>query len=438
MTSPSQIQRAPLVGESRARQSKVLLIAWEYPGAHSRQGTALARRVGQVARGLAGLGWSVTVVHRLQRDGDPGASSTVEEAGPDGRAIRRRAIEGPPAASRLARWLMPLRKLATVWTAFSSGDRSGRWATNVLRAIDRVGIERPDMIIAFFTPRGPLAIASSLEKRWGVPWIADFQDPWWEGTSQALRPLVARWMRRTLRSASSIVQVSPEWAREAEEVLKRRVEVVRHAVPGLAEAEVDFRTVRGRAAFRILYVGSLNPDQQDVRPFMDALALMRKERGDARPVELAVAAGEESWKLFSEAAGTRGISDATRWLGWLDARSLRREMLDADCLLLIPMAPAHRRGVPSKLFEYLAYPTPVLVAGPDSGGMTSLLEEWAHPPVVASTPLAIASAIRRAREGDGSALLHRRRCANAPVTDAALAKWYSDRMHDVLHQVHST
>jgi hypothetical protein len=111
---------------------------------------------------------------------------------------------------------------------------------------------------------------------------------------------------------------------------------------------------------------------------------------------------------------------------------LREAIDDADALLLIPMFPAHRQGVPSKLFEYVAYDTPVLVAGPDSGGMTSVLAEWGHPPVVARTAHDIADALARAQEGDLSGLLARSRCQRAPVTETGLARWYSERMHHVL------
>jgi hypothetical protein len=234
------------------------------------------------------------------------------------------------------------------------------------------------------------------------------------------------------------VQVSPEWAADDAAVLRRRVEVVRHAVPSPRGSEGDRLDQRRNGRFRILYVGSLNPDQQDIRPFMDALALVRRENEDGRAIEVEIAGGEESWRLFSAAAAARGIPDAARWLGWLDERALHHAMSDADCLLLIPMAPEHRRGVPSKLFEYLAYDTPVLIAGPDSGGMTSLLDEWAHPRVVAATAEAIASAMVRARDGDRSGLLHRQQCRRAPVTDEALATWYSERMHRTLHDVHAS
>jgi hypothetical protein len=435
MSLPIQVEPPRAVGPTPRRGSEVLILAWEYPGAHSRRGTALARRVGQVARGLAALGWSVTVIHRLQRRDDPAGSMVVQDVGSGTHPVRRRAVAGPSTDSRLPKWLMPLRKGSTLWTAFSFGDRSGRWASKALRSIRVEGIEPPDIAIAFFTPRGPLAVASALHRQIGIPWIADFQDPWWEGTSKPLRAVVARWMRKTLRSAAMVVQVSPEWAMEDAAVLKRDVTVVRHAVPRADHIVRAGRPTRDDGAFRILYVGSLKEDEGDLGPFMDALALVRQEEAGKRAIELYIAGGRESWSLFAYAATARGMPDAVRWLGWLDEEALREAMQSADCLLLIPMFPKHRQGVPSKLFEYLAYDSPVLIAGRDSGGMKSLLEEWAHPPVVADTVQKIALAMRRARDGDLSGLLQHGTCGNPPVTEGTLASWYSEHMHRVLREM---
>lgn len=418
-----------------ARSPHVLLIAWEYPGAHSRRGTALARRVGQVARGLAGLGWRVTVVHRQQRADDPAASTVVRDPTSGPHPVCRRAVAGPGADARARGWLMPLRKLSTLVTAVIHGDRSGRWAYRAIRSIRRGNLDPPDIAIAFFTPRGPLAVAATLCDQMGLPWIADLQDPWWEGTSRPLRPLVARWMRKTLRSAALVVQVSPEWATQDAVILRRPVTVLRHAVPPAPSRSRATQEGEDTGPFRILYVGSLKQEEGDIGPFMDAIRLVQEEPAVRRSVEVHIASSEESWRLFAQAAAARGITRAMRWLGWLDDAALRHTMTTAHCLLLVPMFPAHRQGVPSKLFEYLAYDPPVLIAGPDSGGMTSLLEEWAHPPVVAVTAQQIASAIRRACDGDASALLHRHRCGIAPLSEEALASWYSERMHRVLRAV---
>jgi hypothetical protein len=400
---------------------------------HSRQGTALARRIGQLARGFASRNWRVSVVHRLQQPQDPAANSQVTEPTPAGAAIRRRAIGGGgDATSNRSAWLVPFRKLATLWVALSHGDPSGRWAYGVERLARSGVLRRPDLILACFTPRGPLRAAERLHRFWGVPWIADLQDPWWEGSSGALRPIVATWMRRVLRSAALVVQVSPEWAASDARTLRRSVETQRHAIPAIPLLEhAAVRESNGRLV--VLYAGSLDEDCQDLNPFMDALAQLHN-RGE-RGIELRLAATEAVWRKFATAAQRRGVSEALRWLGWLTDADLQLAAQHADCLLLIPWFSSDRRGVPSKLYEYLAFGRPTLIAGTDSGGIVRVLGEWGHPMVVADTATKIVDALLRARSGDFSGMLLLLRCSTPPLSEEAFVEWYVERACAIVPKV---
>ena len=421
----------PAVGEPGGRDDtrvvadppSVLIVAWEYPGFNSRQGTALSRRVGQLARAFARANWRVSVVHPVQRADDPAAKAEVTERLGDGAVIHRRAIgQVHEGVSRERFWQLPLRKATTMWHALRYGDRSGVWASAVIDSASRGALRPHACIIACFTPRGPLRAAHALHRLWGVPWIADMQDPWWEGTSLPLRPLVARWMRRTLRAAASVIQVSPEWARQDAAVIGRDVTVFRHAVPSL-DGSIGTRAPRRGTGFSILYVGSLNEDYQDVGPFIDALKLLR-DRQDGPPVTLQVAGSDAVWGKFAAAATARGVGDALEHLGWLTDSELRTAATAADALLLIPCFPTWRQCVPSKLYEYVAFATPTLIAGTDSGSVRQLLSEWGHVPVVAEHAADIADAVQRAHRGDTSGLLDRARCTRTPLSEAEFGARY--------------
>lgn len=423
----------PVGADSRApspRQPSILIVAWEYPGVNSPQGTALARRIGQLARSFARHRWRVCVVHRAQQPNDPAIESEITEPLALGGSIRRRAVVGRDAKERRYAWLTPLRKVVTVWVAFRHGDRSGFWAAKVQELARDGEIERPDLILACFTPRGPLRAAERLHRFWNVQWIADLQDPWWEGSSTALRPIVARWMRRVLRSAALIVQVSPEWAANDAKVLRRLVETKRHAVATLPRLATPERDKNNRSAFVVLYAGSLDRDCQDLDAFMDALAHLHER--DARDIEVHVAGSEAVWREFSASANARGLSGSQRWLGWLSHSDLVLAAQNADCLLLVPWFTPDRQGVPSKLFEYIAFDTPTLIAGRDSGGITRVLAEWGHPPVVADTVERIVDVLARARRADPSGLLHRDRCLYPPLSEDALGEWYVERASSIL------
>jgi hypothetical protein len=231
-------------------------------------------------------------------------------------------------------------------------------------------------------------------------------------------------MRRTLRSAASVFQVSPEWAAQDSAVLHREVEVLRHAVPELGEPAARTASGEPQSHFNIVYAGSLNEDCQDLNPLMDALKLLRDGAAMNRRVIVRVAGSEAVWRKFLVAASARGMTDSLEHLGWLTDAQLRDAMAAADALLLIPWFPEWRQGVPSKMYEYIAFARPVLIAGHDSGGLSSLFEEWGHPCVVTERPAAIAEAINLAERGDTSRLFDVRRCAVRPQSEHDLGEKY--------------
>ena len=68
-----------------------------------------------------------------------------------------------------------------------------------------------DVIIATAEPYVLFRYASELSKRHGVPWIADYRDPWVQGRQAS--NVLSRWWygyqeRKALRNASSVVTVS--------------------------------------------------------------------------------------------------------------------------------------------------------------------------------------------------------------------------------------
>ena len=407
-----------------ATSPRILIIAWEHPGVHSQRGTALVRRIGQLARGLADMNATVTVAHRLSREDDPARDAPVREVTPAGNTYMRHAIRGPSADALSTQWPAPIRRAITALTVLRGGDRSAGWARLASAYLQSGRITRPDVIIGCFTPRAPLAVASRASRAWDVPWIADLQDPWWEGAGTAVRPVLAHWTRRVLRTADLVVQVSPEWAAQTEGVTQRHVAVARHALrDDIPERAREFGTSRS-GPFTILYGGSLNEDQQDVTPFLQGIARLR-QAGFDRELVVDIAGTEVVWRKFHNAAVRTGVSDRLRWLGWLDSASFVERATAADCLLVIPLVEPERRGIPSKLYDYLAYGPPVLIAGPDSGGFESLMSEWQHPNVVARSSDQVERALHSAMRGDASGLLSLNKCGRRPLTERGLAQQYA-------------
>lgn len=390
----------------QGRAPRLLIVAWEYPGLHTPGGAALSRRVGQLARGFAASGWTVQALVRVARRNVSGTLGSLD-------GVERIAVPGSELGADAARHHPLVRRALTAWHAVRHGDRSYEWVPMAERsALEHV--ERPDLIIGSFTPRAPLAVAARLARHWKVPWIADLQDPTFEGVQGPADRLTLAWMRRVVRSAHAVVQVSPEWARMDAERLGRPVVAIRHAVPpapdvGPAPAIAD--------PMVLLHAGSANPGFQ--RPEVLMAGLAEAEHG----VELRVAGRPEVAEYFAGVLNGRA-RDLVRPLGWLDPTALAEQMAAANVLVLLASS---RKGwplAPSKLFEYLAFNRPILVAGEDSGGMASLYEELGHPDVTCLTAGQVREALALAREGDTSRLFTAQRCARRPLDERGLIDAY--------------
>lgn len=400
---------------------RVVAVCWNDPANNAPAAAALGRRVRQVTTALASAGWAVDVLFR--------ASTPAQASEPivrHGSATRVIAVPGPGLEPSPAERLPMVRMMATYWYARMLGDRSGRWAhaaTQVLDLDRRDG--RPAALIAFFTPRGPLAAAAGAHRSLGIPWIADLQDPIDEGASPVTRPAVVAWMRKTLRTASRVVQVSPEWAAASSKSLNRPVEVLRHAVPNLDGPCVSRGARDMRRPLILLYAGSLNFEFQSAVPLLLAMDLVNREQASAghRGVVLRLATTRDAFERLRALAAPEK-ADTIQFAGWLSQSDLGDEMDAADALVLIPWSRNDRQVVPSKLYEYLGYQKPILVAGRDSGGVRALLHDVQHPDVIAERAEDIADVIRAMIRGEDYGALMLEKCGARPTFESDIRRQY--------------
>jgi hypothetical protein len=80
--------------------------------------------------------------------------------------------------------------------------------------------------------------------------------------------------------------------------------------------------------------------------------------------------------------------------------------------------------VPSKLYEYLSYNRPVLIAGRDSGGVASFLSDLEHPDVIAEDADRIAERLRSALDGNLAGYFQTVECGAMPLNEDALGRQY--------------
>lgn len=216
-------------------------------------------------------------------------------------------------------------------------------------------------------------------RRTGVPWVADFRDPWTDinfyddlPMSAAARALDERLERRVLRTADAVTTVSPSWARLLERkggLADDAVHVVHNGIDGADLSGIDTGAVRGDA-FVLAHVGSLYATRNP-----EALwkALARLEADGEVPGLVIRLVGRVAPSVEAAARATGVPVEVVPYAPHAEAV---REMASAALLLLsIESFGAEAGMITGKLYEYLASGRPVLGVGPPQGDAAALLRE---------------------------------------------------------------
>jgi hypothetical protein len=399
----------------------LLIFSWEYNGYHSVQGTALSKRPRQVAESFRARGWEVTVLHKDHRNesGSGRYHINTEENGIRRIAIRSTDDTGINQSNPL------LRKLETLYYIALHGDRTYKWAADVIACYDELGIDnKPDHILSFFSPRVPLFLGNHFSRKLGVPWTADIQDPIYEGVAKKMWYFCRGWMKSVLRSATARVHISPEWAAIDAGRLGMEVHTIRHAIPQAVQPPAHNNKEKFEAEhggnFNVFYGGSLSPDIQSMEVLQ---AVITKAAEQGVRIRILLAGNENAYNLLCKGVGAAAVHH----LGWLSPEEMNQYIFNCHCTLVVPWS-AERIGIPSKFYELCSYPKPIWIPGNDLGAFATLLQEWQHPPIASdNVPQQLEAALRAAR-GDNSLLFNTSACKGKMLHAADICDAYTTLM----------
>lgn len=366
---------------------RVLLLAYHFPPV----GGAGAQRALHLVRHLDALGFEpIVVTSRGDRNGrfNPSDDTLTSHLPPRVRVVRIPGDE--PHVAHGTGWRIRGERLTGV-----IDSRTRWWMKGALQAGAQVG-EGVDLIHAFLEPYETAFAAARLARRFGVPWIADLQDPWALDETRVhithLHLLQDRWrMRRGLRTAGAIVMNTPDAARALAEELPglagkpvasvpngfdaaewrgpvpaREGGVLQIVHTGTLHTEIGFAHLRSAPARRLLG-GRIAPVTMLTRShvfLLEAVDALIADRPDLAGRLEVLLAGVLTPADLEVAARYPFV----RPLGFLPHHETASLVRSAD-LLFLPMhdLPPGRRArlVPCKTYEYLASGRPILAAVPD-------------------------------------------------------------------------
>ena len=224
-------------------------------------------------------------------------------------------------------------------------------------------------------------IGMKLSQETGLPWIADFRDPWtriFYFKHLSMTRMTEKWHHRmekkVLDSADVVVAVSPLVQQEFQAMTQTPVELITNGFD-----EWDFPRERDNDAaggpdkpFIITHTGLFAADGN---PTMLWEALSEKcSKDEAFDKALSIRLIGKTDSQIMEAIKAAGLGEKVTDMGYQPHDLAIREQRKAS-LLILPLRkePEYKAVLPGKVFEYLASWRPVLGIGQPDGAMSFIL-----------------------------------------------------------------
>jgi glycosyltransferase involved in cell wall biosynthesis len=370
---------------------RVLFVTYYFPPS----GGPGVQRSLKFAKYLPSFGWAPTVLTvRPERASYPSLDLKMMEEIPPGLPVERTGAWDPYA---LYAQLLGQKKEEAVGVAFIGGEEEswkqklGKWVRAnlflpdarvgwvpfaVRRGMELLDREPFDVILTSGPPQSVHLTGRALARRSGLPWCADFRDPWTDISYYQELPLTpgarridASLERSVLSEADRVIAVSPSLRRMLASKTQTPISVIMNGFD-----ETDFRgtEVRQQEKFVIAHVGNLaasqNPDA-----LWKALRQMR-EQGLIPDLRLLMV-GNVDAAVRKEIAEYE-LEEILDFVPYVPHDEAVAYMRGASLLLLcINRVPDAECIMTGKLFEYLASGRPVLGIGPPEGDAAAVLDE---------------------------------------------------------------
>lgn len=370
------------------RYRNLLMIAFHYPPDNSSTGVL---RTLKFSRFLLDHGWRshvVTTTPERYENTDTGLLDEVPEEVVVYRAACANAKERWSVAGRYPSWV-------------EYPDRFKSWRRPAIRkAKEIIAAHRIDAIFSTYPIPTAHHIGLALKRQTGLPWVADFRDPWAGGGGAGLYHRLDGMLERQVVRRADVTIANTELARK--DFMRRYPNLPESRFVTITNGydEDDFADFQSLGAstdpFAIVYPGAIDMENRDPRPVLRAVgALLREKKLDASKLVLRfIGAGQglnQDWflKAVQQAGLEKNVSGTVERIPYSESL---RELERAGLLLVLnePVGAAReahsgysRLMVPAKVYEYLRMNRRFLALCSD-GAIKELLDDvgggWACPP----------------------------------------------------------
>jgi glycosyltransferase involved in cell wall biosynthesis len=243
-----------------------------------------------------------------------------------------------------------------------------------------------DAFVTTGPPHSMHVIGLGLKEKTGLPWLADFRDPWTSIDFYHELPLEPwadqrhkRLERAVFRKADSVVVVGNQMKVEMDAAGFPNSVVVTN---GYDPADIDLNSpIEMDKAFSIIHIGMLGKARSHTI-FWNGLHQLREEHPDfARDLQVRIY-GVADPIVQQQISGFGDIS----WISFLPyvshAEVIKIQREARVLLLSVNNVPSAKGIITGKIFEYLAIGRPVLCIGPPDGDAAHIIREAEAGPIV--------------------------------------------------------
>jgi len=368
---------------------KVLIVTYYWPPA----GGPGVQRVLKFAKYLPGMGWE-PIILTVKNGNFPALDESLVEDIPAGIKVYKTSILEP---FELYKKFSGIKKDDTIPVAVLAGEnltgkqkvmhwirsnmfipdaKIGWFGYGVKTGLEIIRSEQPDLIMSSSPPPTVHLIAGKIAKQSGLPWLADFRDPWTGihyyrklNRNKFAAQKDENLERSVLKHADVVLSASSAFANLLKLPEGKKAEVITNGFDG--ELVTECKPERSDL-FGILYIGGLTTNRF-YKQFFEAFSLLLNNNEQFRKLARIRIAGSVNQEILNQIKEIVP-QDNFEFLGYLphhEAEGLMQK--SALNLLLMEKTSNYAGHIPGKIFEYLAAGTPVLGIGDPEGDSAEIL-----------------------------------------------------------------
>ncbi|MBK9234583.1 MAG: glycosyltransferase [Rhodoferax sp.] len=349
---------------------RVLMVAYHFPPL---AGSSGIQRTLRFVQQLPALGWQPLVLTAHPMAYERTADDLMAEV-PDGTVVRRA-------------WALDTRRHLSIGgryvAALARPDRWISWRYDAVRiGMQMIHEHKPDAIWSTYPLATAHLIGAELQRRSGLPWIADFRDPMaqdgypedpktWQ-SFQAIEQLAAQRTSACCFTTPGAVRMY----RERYPLAANRMVMLENgydeATFARAEQALGQREPLTPGVTTLLHSGIVYPAERDPRQLFEALGRLQLDRPDLAGrlrVRFRAAVAEQLLHELARQHGVETMVEILPAIGYADALA---EMLRADGLLVMQASNCNEQ-VPAKVYEYLRAGRPIVCLSDPAGDTRDVL-----------------------------------------------------------------